>query len=189
MRISDDRYNRDLRRYNLALRLIRHQARTDTINRWTGLSPFRIRSIVHTYAGTSAGNGVARLRGASPRSVSLFFRSPQREKEAAILGACCRMSGALPHTPIPDPTRTFPGVERGERLCEAFENFRVMFPDSPLTIEHAVLLALALARGDEVALGSCESCKGVIVVNRLEPRRPVCFYCLREAGASGQLQS
>jgi hypothetical protein len=37
MRVWGQRYNRDLQRYNLALRMIAHEARTHTICDWTGL--------------------------------------------------------------------------------------------------------------------------------------------------------
>jgi hypothetical protein len=43
MRITDDRYTRDRLRLDLALRLIRHEARTRTIRSWTGLTDDRIR--------------------------------------------------------------------------------------------------------------------------------------------------
>jgi hypothetical protein len=45
MRVSDDRYTRDRQRLDLALRLIRHEARTFTIRQWTGLSDDRIRKV------------------------------------------------------------------------------------------------------------------------------------------------
>ena len=38
MRITDDRYTRDRLRLDLALRLVRHEARTRTIKSWTGLT-------------------------------------------------------------------------------------------------------------------------------------------------------
>ena len=41
MRVSDDRYTRDRQKFDLALRLIRHEARTFTIRQWTGLSDDR----------------------------------------------------------------------------------------------------------------------------------------------------
>jgi hypothetical protein len=45
MRISDNRYSRDRFRFDLALRFIRHEARTQTIRAWTGLSDDRIRKV------------------------------------------------------------------------------------------------------------------------------------------------
>jgi hypothetical protein len=49
MRVSDDRYTRDRQRLDLALRLIRHEARTFTIRQWTGLSDDRIRNSFRGY--------------------------------------------------------------------------------------------------------------------------------------------
>jgi len=37
MRISDDRYNRERARMELALRFLHHEARKQTIRAWTGL--------------------------------------------------------------------------------------------------------------------------------------------------------
>ena len=45
MRISDDRYSRERARMELALRFLRHEARTQTIRAWTGLSDDRIRKV------------------------------------------------------------------------------------------------------------------------------------------------
>ena len=45
MRVSDDRYSRDLHRMDLARRMIRLEARTFTIRQWTGLSDDRIRKV------------------------------------------------------------------------------------------------------------------------------------------------
>ncbi len=49
MRVSDDRYTRDRQRLDLALRLIRHEARTFTIRQFTGLSDDRIRKLYRSY--------------------------------------------------------------------------------------------------------------------------------------------
>jgi hypothetical protein len=43
MRISDDRYSRERLCLDLALRFLRHEARTQTIRMWTGLTDDRIR--------------------------------------------------------------------------------------------------------------------------------------------------
>ena len=45
MRISEDRYDRDRQRLELALRFLTHEARTQTIRVWTGLSDDRIRKM------------------------------------------------------------------------------------------------------------------------------------------------
>ena len=68
MRVTDDRYNRDRLRLELALRLIGHEARTHTIRLWTGLSDDRIRKLFRAYIRPSA--GVRRRRGKSPQQPS-----------------------------------------------------------------------------------------------------------------------
>jgi hypothetical protein len=46
MRISDDRYDRERSSLDLALKFLRHEARTQTIRSWTGLSDDRIRKLI-----------------------------------------------------------------------------------------------------------------------------------------------
>ena len=48
MRISDDRYSRERLSLDLALRFLRHEARTQTIRTWTGLTDARIRKSFST---------------------------------------------------------------------------------------------------------------------------------------------
>ena len=67
MRVSDDRYTRDRQRLDLALRLIRHEARTFTIRQWTGLSDDRIRKLYRSYVMNHEARRVLRHRGKSPR--------------------------------------------------------------------------------------------------------------------------
>ena len=69
MRISDNRYSRDRSRLDLALRFIRHEARTQTIRAWTGLSDDRIRKMYREYM-KEPGFAVSRPRGKSPRQSS-----------------------------------------------------------------------------------------------------------------------
>ena len=65
MRISDDRYSRDRLRFDLALRFMRHEARTHTIRKWTGLTDDRIRKLYRSYL-VHLPSQVARHRG-NPR--------------------------------------------------------------------------------------------------------------------------
>ena len=74
MRISDDRYHRERLRMELALRFLRHEARTQTIRAWTGLSDDRIRKLYRSYLGDARGE-LPRHRGKSPHQVAYFTRS------------------------------------------------------------------------------------------------------------------
>ena len=184
MRISDDRYNRDIRRHTLAMRLIRHQARTDTIQRWTGLSAFRIRALVHSYGEETGPMTVQRHRGAAPRKLSVFYKSADHEIQSLALAICYQVEGLIPKDPVVDAARTFPGIEAGERLCNAFDAFTGMFPRVHLTLEHAILLAIALAAANELTLGECSHCSGLVIANCQDVRSRLCIYCRLDTSAA-----
>ena len=74
MRVSDDRYTRDRQRFDLALRLIHHEARTRTIKQCTGLSDDRIRKLYRSYCLERETCAVLRHRGKSPRQAAFFFK-------------------------------------------------------------------------------------------------------------------
>ena len=49
MRATDDRYRAEQAKFELAMRMIRHEARTGTIRYFTGLNDDRIRKLYTTY--------------------------------------------------------------------------------------------------------------------------------------------
>src|SRR5271170_4802678 len=95
MRVSDDRYTRDRQRLDLALRLIRHEARTFTIRQWTGLSDDRIRKLYRSYVLDHDAGTVLRHRGKSPRQAAFFFKNSELSFEAAQLGSLFVVYGLL----------------------------------------------------------------------------------------------
>src|SRR5918994_5106727 len=131
MRISDDRYSRDRRRYDLAVRFIHHQARTHTIRAWTGLTDDRIRRLYRTYL-VAQGHS-KRHRGKSPQQAAYFMRSHQRKYETAVLASLLCLFRVVPLGAAPDLARSVPSVPRGESLCEAFEAYRALLPASPIS--------------------------------------------------------
>ena len=70
-------------------------------------------------------------------------------------------------------------MARGELLCQAFEIYRALIPASQISFEHAVFLAMALARGDQLRLGGCADCGCLVVVERYPVRDKRCHYCVR----------
>jgi hypothetical protein len=68
-------------------------------------------------------------------------------------------------------------VTRGELLCQAFEAFRLMLPSAQISFEHAVFLATALARGDQLRLGDCSDCGSLMVTERFPLRASRCTHC------------
>ena len=205
MRISDDRYNRERARMELALRFLRHEARTQTIRAWTGLSDDRIRKLYRSYM-SHARRHLPRHRGKSPHQIAYFSRSQRLQEETVLLASALSLLGVLPAAspavaaavPAAAGTRAatpagcaaggshaLPGVTRGELLCQAFEAFRLLLPSAQISFEHAVFLATALARGDQLRLGDCSSCGSLMVIERFQMRSARCPHCAVPAHARG----
>lgn len=176
MRVSDNRYSRDRLRLDLALRFMRHEARTHTIRNWTGLTDDRIRKLYRSYL-TTAHSGLTRHRGKSPGQASFFLRSPRVQQEAAVLASLFCLLGVVPGNLVVNAEHPLPGVARGERLCQAYEAYLRFMPNSQITFEHAVLLVNELARGAELSLGDCRVCEATIVVDALALRDIRCHRC------------
>jgi hypothetical protein len=172
MRISDDRYSRERLRMELALRFLRHEARTQTIRAWTGLSDDRIRKLYRSYL-SQARRVLPRHRGKSPHQVSYFTRSQQLQQESTALASMLTLLGVLPL----QPTATLPGLARGELLCAAFEAYRALVPAAQISFEHAVFLTAALARGDQLRLEGCAGCGSLLVTERFTARGRRCHLC------------
>ena len=183
MRVSDDRYSRDRLRLDLALRFIQHEARTRTIRAFTGLTDDRIRKLYRSYCAHPV-RSVTRPRGKSPQQAAFFTRSPRVQQETAFLASLCSLLGALPQArePLRPAARTAgdPAVALGERVCQAFEAYRLIVPAARISFEHLILLLAALKRGDELRLTVCGSCGALLVVERLAARQNRCLYCLAE---------
>lgn len=177
MRLTDHRYSRDRLRHDLALRFIQHEARTQTIRSWTGLSDDRIRKLYRSYAIADDGAPVTRHRGKSPQQASFFTRNPRLQSESATCASLFSLYGVLPSHSSSDTRRQIPGIVRGSLLCRAYEAFRCLLPTTAISFEHAVFLATALARGDELQLLRCQECAAINVIDALALRSPACGCC------------
>lgn len=180
MRALDQRYSRDLRRHDLALRMIRHELRTATIKLWTGLSETRIRGLYRSYIPEGV-LAALRHRGPPPTSVQGLLRTRNLNVEAAGLAGVCFAMGVLP---LGDATRELASLTAGERLCYAFELYQQLVPRPQISLEQLVLLVTALARRDEIALVHCTSCDGAMLVTLLHRQRRVCTHCVRLASGA-----
>jgi hypothetical protein len=177
MRISEDRYSRDQLGLKLALRFLEHEARTQTIRTWTGLSDDRIRKLYRTYT-THSRRYVPRHRGKSPHQVAYFARSVRVQQETVWLASLLSLLGVIPPDPSVDGSHSLPSVARGELLCHAFETFRTMIPSSQISFEHAVFLATTLSRGEQLRLGGCADCGSLVVTERFPIRDKRCHHCM-----------
>lgn len=177
MRISDDRYTHEQRSLQLALRFLVHEARTQTIRAWTGLSGDRVRKLYHSYT-ARAGHYVRRRRGKSPYRIDCFAKSARVQQETVWLASLLTLFGVLPPEPSVEESSALPCVARGVLLCEAFETYRAMIPASQISFEHAVFLATTLSRGELLRLAACVECSGLMVTERFPVREKRCHHCV-----------
>jgi hypothetical protein len=178
MRVSDDRYTRDRQRLDLALRLIRHEARTFTIRQWTGLSDDRIRKLYRSYVMDHDPRSVSRHRGKSPRQAAYFFRNAELNFQSAQLASLYVMHGLLCGTHARLESRYRVGsLESGALLCQAYEAYIALHAPAVISFEHAWFLLLALARRDEVGISRCSVCSGVRLRDLLAKHKVACGTC------------
>jgi Flagellar transcriptional activator (FlhC) len=178
MRLSEDRYYRDLRSLRLAERMLKLEARTRSICIGTGLARDRVRKLVGSVLPADGREASVRHRGRSPLQTAYFFRPPRTRTHASAVASYFALVGLLPDDVI--SAREFPSVSRGELLCVAYETYCASYADVLIDFERAILLATALAQGDEVGLACCAACGGLMIVDLLakdtEATRP-CEAC------------
>ena len=175
MHLTDDRYQRDRLRLELALRLLRHEARTQTIRYWTGLSDDRVRKLFRSYI--KPGAGLRRHRGKSPEQVNYFLRSGVIGAEAHALASILLLFGVVADQPNPASIRKIPTISRGRLLCDGYEAYRRVVPRPRIDFEHAAFLATALTAGDEIRLRFCPACEALNIVETITLREPHCRAC------------
>lgn len=180
MRLTDDRYASERCQFELALRMIRHEARTGTIKDCTGLSDDRIRKLFTTYF-RSRGDGarVRRRRGKSPQQVSLFVKNPLNQLEATTLVALFSANLLLRidednaiHACWPRPD-----VEYGHRLCRAYETYLLLHRKPRLSFEWAWSLLRNLSLSDELFLADCRRCGAAYVQDAYALDHRTCPSC------------
>src|SRR5277367_6821680 len=178
MRVSDDRYTRDRQKFDLALRLIHHEARTFTIRQWTGLSDDRIRKLYRGYVMNDAVSTVLRHRGKSPRQAAFFFRNPELCFQSAQLVSLFVLYGLLRATAHGvESSYRVSSLESGAVICRAYEAYRELHSPAVISFEHAWFLLLALGRRDEIGLGRCAECGGLRLRDLLAKRGSGCLTC------------
>ncbi len=165
MRITDERYLRDLRRLNLAMRLIKHEARTGTIREFTGLGDDRIRRLYHQYL-RPAGACTDRHRGRAPRAALRVLASPRGGADAAVFAGFSGQFGVVDLLPGCKGRYQLLTLARAEAICDAFELYREFVPEGQLSFEQAFCLVKALWTRDEIGPGRCKKCGALIVVDR-----------------------
>jgi hypothetical protein len=179
MRTTDDRYAGERARFDLAIRLIRHQARTHIITRCTGFSQDRIRKLFATYFKHCGLDNVVRHRGKSPSSVEFFVRNPLVQAEASLLAHVFALWGLLRIRPDlgTEPASVPSPLIFGQRFCDAYEDYCCARPASTISFEHAWTLLMTLIANDELLLLDCGGCSAVYVQDALALDSRRCPAC------------
>jgi hypothetical protein len=167
-----DRYEPLRRRYDLANRMIGFNARTITVAHWTGLSEYRIQHFDRRYL---RGEEPAR-HGSRPKTSRYFARSPIIEAESLTFILVAIESGVIPEGVTDDPHHALPGLERGERLMDAFDSYRTLVQSPQLTLERAILLLFEFAQRGRLALRRCYRCSELMLTER-SARNIRCPFC------------
>jgi len=173
------RYASERDQFELALRMIRHEARTGTITECTGLSDDRIRKLYTRYFREPGNRKIKRRRGKSPRQVSYFVKNPQNQLEATTLVALYCANLLLR---IDDQSRIHPcwpraDVEYGHRLCRAFETYLLLHRRPRLNFEWAWSLLQNISRNDELVLATCGVCNAPYVQDAYALDHALCPGC------------
>jgi hypothetical protein len=188
MRLTDDRYATERSQFDLALRMIRHEARTRTIRECTGLSDDRIRKAYSTYFRNSGRTDIKRRRGKSPRQVQRYVKNPTNQLQATTLVSLfcasyliriddqCHVHACWPR----------PDVEFGHRLCRAYETYLQLHDDAKLNFEWAWNLLQCISYNDELYLAVCSGCDSRYVQDAYAIDDKTCPTCAISA-TSGTL--
>jgi len=177
MRATDNRYRGERARFELAMRMIRHEARTGTIRYCTGLSDDRVRKLYTSYFKYGDGAPVKRRRGKSPTQIAPLIRTPVRVLESGAFVSLLLANGLISAGEPPDPVLKG-SLDLGHRFCQCFETHNVIVPDPTLSFEWGWNLMLSIRRGDELSLTRCEACATSYVYDLLALPRSGCPACL-----------
>ena len=177
MRIIDHRYTGERRRFDLAVRMIAHEARTRTIRACTGLSDDRIRKLYRTYFQERGTVKVRRRRGKSPRQTAYFTRNPRNQLEATVISMLLRAAGLIARQRRKRNAGLPANLDSGSLFCRAYEAYLMMRTPAPLSFEHAWYLVDAVVRGVELDFADCSRCRLSYVHDALALRPRVCPSC------------
>lgn len=183
MRLTDDRYAGERSQFELALRMIGHEARTKTIRDCTGLSDDRIRKLYATYFRNAGVAGIKRRRGKSPRQITRFVKNPQHQLQATTLIAlyCAGLLLRVDENNAVHCCWPRPDVEFGHRVCRAFENYLLLHEEPLLSFEWAWSLLINIANDDELYLAICRGCRAPYVQDAYALDLKTCPSCEIEA--------
>jgi hypothetical protein len=175
MRATDDRYRGEQARFDLAVRMIKHEARTGTIRFWTGVNDDRIRKLYSTYFKFGE-IPVRRRRGRSPTRIGPLVRTPTRALESGLFANLLLANGLFSVDAPPGPSLKG-NIDLGHRFCECFETYDLLVPRGVLSFEWGWNLLMSIRRGDELGIARCDDCSVCYVFDLLSLPRSACPAC------------
>lgn len=165
--LQDDPILRESRRATLARRLLSHGLRTEMIGRLTGLTRNRLATVRRRLMVADE----MRLRGPVRTALDVFRGSLGRSEGAALISL--GVTAGLIKTAHAD---TFDPLEQAERLCDTYEAYRAVIPETRAELEDFLLLYRAVAVSHSLLPDTCRSCRCLILVEPFEIRRE-CSHC------------
>jgi len=176
VRVSEDRYSRDLHRIDIAKRMITHEVRTRWICMWTELSGCTVRNLYKSYV-AGLPSAPKRRRGLPPTNPLVFVRNAALVDEGSVLAGLAYRFAIIPKEPMRNARKALARLEVAEQLCRSYELFRHVVPRATFSMEQYMVLIFALAEAQEVRLGLCEGCRGVLLIDCLGRSRRKCVRC------------
>ncbi|HEY0684253.1 MAG TPA: FlhC family transcriptional regulator [Steroidobacter sp.] len=179
MNHKNDSYRHERCRQDLALRMIRHEARTCTIRECTGLTDDRIRRLYRSYAHELSESPVRRRRGKSPRQTTFFIRNTRAQFESSLLASAFAAFGLLhaEQGAKKTPRAHVGAVEYGRLFCDAYETHQQLLDSPTLSFEHAWFLLQLLNRSGDLQAARCRHCDSYYLRNRFNVWRHTCPTC------------
>jgi hypothetical protein len=174
--VTDDRLGGYFRRYQLAIRMMSHGARTQTVIAWSDLT----RDQLVTQRRRWGFGKEIRQRGPAPSAFHVFFKSRRHRSEAALFASICHIVGAITAQLGNEAARLRPCLESGELFCDALEAFREWVPDAELDFEHALQLAAGVVHAEHVTLGWCSDCRSATLFEGSRRVYANCGHCFPE---------
>lgn len=177
MRATDNRYAAERARFDLAVRMIEHEARTGTIRLCTGFTDDRIRKIYASYFPDRT--HIRRRRGKTPSQIGPFVSSARRQAEASLLAGLLVHQGAAALDGRGQGLKAAmaPGPALGTCFCEAFEAYLILHPEPQLSFEWAWNLYRSLVGSGELRMAWCGLCDGPYVQDAYALDYERCPFC------------
>ena len=180
MRCTDNRYAGQRQQFDLALRLIGHEARTHIIARCTGFSQDRIRKLYSAYFRHRDGTpAIRRQRGKSPSNVAYYVRNARVQSETTTLVWLFALFGLIEIGRQLQVRCAGPGnaLDFGERFCLLYETYLDLYPDPEIPFEYAWNLFDAVTARREILLADCGGCGNLYAQDALALDRAECPPC------------